>query len=217
MARPADRVLIGAARSARFTHERRFRSRRPACRSRLDLLTESSRRGSVNPIAASPLEDETCRSHFTSMRTNAPAACSAKWPAATRTTASSIRPSRASRSSTSTTPGKKVPYTCTQCDEAWCLHACPVEAIVVDAATGAKVVLDDVCVGCKVCTIACPFGTINYVQDTREGAEVRPLRRRPRLRDGLPDRCDHLHRRRLDRARAHASSGRARSAISRRA
>ena len=34
------------------------------------------------------------------------------------------------------------------------------------SATGAKVVLDDVCVGCKVCTIACPFGTINYVQDT---------------------------------------------------
>jgi Fe-S-cluster-containing hydrogenase component 2/cytochrome c553 len=62
--------------------------------------------------------------------------------------------------------GRKVPYTCTQCDEAWCLHACPVEAIKVDAATGAKVVLEDVCVGCKVCTIACPFGTINYVQDT---------------------------------------------------
>ena len=36
--------------------------------------------------------------------------------------------------------GKKVPYTCTQCDEAWCLHACPVEAIKIDAATGAKVV-----------------------------------------------------------------------------
>jgi Fe-S-cluster-containing hydrogenase component 2 len=62
--------------------------------------------------------------------------------------------------------GRKVPYTCTQCDEAWCLHACPVEAIKVDAATGAKVVLEAVCVGCKVCTIACPFGTVNYVQDT---------------------------------------------------
>ncbi|MBX3674907.1 MAG: 4Fe-4S dicluster domain-containing protein [Burkholderiales bacterium] len=62
--------------------------------------------------------------------------------------------------------GRKVPYTCTQCDEAWCLHACPVEAIKLDAATGAKVVLDSVCVGCKVCTIACPFGTVNYVQDT---------------------------------------------------
>ena len=96
--------------------------------------------------------------------------------------------------------GRKVPYTCTQCDEAWCLHACPVEAIEVDAATGAKVVLDDVCVGCKVCTIACPFGTINYVQDTGKGAEVRPLRRRSGLRDGLPDWRDHLRRRRLDGA-----------------
>ena len=34
--------------------------------------------------------------------------------------------------------GRKVPYTCTQCDEAWCLHACPVEAITLDALTGAE-------------------------------------------------------------------------------
>ena len=67
--------------------------------------------------------------------------------------------------------GRKVPYTCTQCDEAWCLHACPVEAIKVDAKTGAKVVAGDVCVGCKVCTIACPFGTVNYVQDTGKVAK----------------------------------------------
>ncbi|HEC05240.1 MAG TPA: 4Fe-4S dicluster domain-containing protein [Thiolapillus brandeum] len=58
--------------------------------------------------------------------------------------------------------GRFAPYTCTQCDEAWCLHACPVNAITLDAATGAKVVSDNQCVGCKVCTIACPFGTINY-------------------------------------------------------
>jgi len=58
--------------------------------------------------------------------------------------------------------GRFAPYTCTQCSEAWCLHACPVEAIVINKATGAKEVLEDVCVGCKVCTIACPFGTINY-------------------------------------------------------
>ena len=37
--------------------------------------------------------------------------------------------------------GKKVPYTCTQCDEAWCLQACPVDAIRVDLITGAKVFL----------------------------------------------------------------------------
>jgi len=46
------------------------------------------------------------------------------------------------------------------------MHACPVEAIVLNAATCAKDVLTDLCVGCKVCTIACPFGTVNYRQDT---------------------------------------------------
>ncbi len=59
-----------------------------------------------------------------------------------------------------------IPYTCTQCADAWCLHACPVEAITKNAATGALEVNEAVCVGCKVCTIACPFGTINYNQDT---------------------------------------------------
>ncbi len=62
--------------------------------------------------------------------------------------------------------GRFVPYTCTQCDEAWCLASCPTEAIRRDARTGAKVVRDADCVGCKVCTIACPFGTINYLAAT---------------------------------------------------
>ncbi|MEO0619081.1 MAG: 4Fe-4S dicluster domain-containing protein [Pseudomonadota bacterium] len=61
---------------------------------------------------------------------------------------------------------KAIPYTCTQCAEAWCLHACPVEAITINGATGAKEVNPNVCVGCKVCTIACPFGTVNYNADT---------------------------------------------------
>ena len=62
--------------------------------------------------------------------------------------------------------GRFVPYTCTQCADAWCVKACPVDAIVINLETGARVVLENVCVGCKVCTIACPFGTINYSQAT---------------------------------------------------
>ncbi|PCI39495.1 MAG: (Fe-S)-binding protein [Rhodospirillaceae bacterium] len=61
--------------------------------------------------------------------------------------------------------GRFVPYTCTQCDEAWCMQSCPVDAITL-ADGGAKVVSDSQCVGCKVCTIACPFGTINYNAST---------------------------------------------------
>ncbi|MCB1850602.1 MAG: 4Fe-4S dicluster domain-containing protein [Gammaproteobacteria bacterium] len=62
--------------------------------------------------------------------------------------------------------GRNVPYTCTQCADAWCKNACPTEAIQINAVTGAKEVINSLCVGCKVCTIACPFGTINYNADT---------------------------------------------------
>ncbi len=57
---------------------------------------------------------------------------------------------------------RALPHTCPQCEEAWCLYACPVEAITINAGTGAKIVDENRCVGCKVCTIACPYGTINY-------------------------------------------------------
>jgi Fe-S-cluster-containing hydrogenase component 2 len=51
------------------------------------------------------------------------------------------------------------PYSCVQCPEAWCMNVCPVNAITVDR-TGAKVVIDAACIGCHLCTIACPFGTV---------------------------------------------------------
>ncbi len=54
------------------------------------------------------------------------------------------------------------PYVCLQCDEAWCMQVCPVNAIDVDERSGAKIVLDEVCAGCKLCVIACPFGTIFF-------------------------------------------------------
>ena len=57
------------------------------------------------------------------------------------------------------------PYTCFQCAEGWCMTACPVGAIVISP-VGAKVVVDDQCVGCKLCTIACPYGTKCYNPDT---------------------------------------------------
>ncbi len=57
------------------------------------------------------------------------------------------------------------PYTCVQCDEGWCMTACPVDAINISAAA-AKQILVDQCVGCKLCTIACPYGTIFYDAET---------------------------------------------------
>jgi anaerobic carbon-monoxide dehydrogenase iron sulfur subunit len=82
--------------------------------------------------------------------------------------------------------GKFVPYTCTQCAEAWCMHACPVDAIRVNLETGAKEVHTDVCVGCKVCTIACPFGTINYSSSSGKVAKCDLCQGKPACADACP-------------------------------
>lgn len=66
---------------------------------------------------------------------------------------------------------RSIPYTCTQCAEAWCLHACPVGALTRNLVTGAVELSESLCVGCKACTVACPFGTINYVTQTGKVAK----------------------------------------------
>ena len=63
------------------------------------------------------------------------------------------------------------PYTCVQCDEAWCMTTCPVHAITVDDATGAKVIIDSLCIGCHLCTLACPFGTAFSHPETKRATK----------------------------------------------
>ena len=57
-----------------------------------------------------------------------------------------------------------VPVVCYQCEDPWCAKACPAGALVIETDTGGqtRVVTVDKnrCVGCKMCTLACPFGCI---------------------------------------------------------
>lgn len=61
-----------------------------------------------------------------------------------------------------TTARTSTPVTCHQCDDAPCLNACPVNALVY---SHDSVQVDrNLCVGCKSCVIACPFGIMEVVK-----------------------------------------------------
>jgi carbon-monoxide dehydrogenase iron sulfur subunit len=54
--------------------------------------------------------------------------------------------------------GRNQILTCFQCDEAACVKVCPVAALVRNELTGAIEVNRNRCIGCGLCSIACPFG-----------------------------------------------------------
>ena len=54
-----------------------------------------------------------------------------------------------------------MPIQCRQCDDAPCANACPVAAIVNQ--DNKIVVKPELCIGCKTCMVACPFGAIDVV------------------------------------------------------
>jgi Fe-S-cluster-containing hydrogenase component 2 len=66
------------------------------------------------------------------------------------------------------TKGLSVPVVCQQCEVPACANICPVQALSRDADTGAMVVDYDLCVGCRMCIVACPFGAITFDMDRRQ-------------------------------------------------
>ena len=58
--------------------------------------------------------------------------------------------------------GFSVPMMCQQCDDASCAKVCPTGAL--RRASGETLVAYDraKCIGCRLCTIACPFGNATY-------------------------------------------------------
>lgn len=54
-----------------------------------------------------------------------------------------------------------IPMVCQQCNTPLCMEACPTNAISRNEATGAMIVDDKACVGCRVCNMACPIGGIS--------------------------------------------------------
>ena len=56
------------------------------------------------------------------------------------------------------TAGGAMPLQCRQCDRPACMTVCPVKAI--SLRNGAVVLNETICIGCKMCGLACPFGVL---------------------------------------------------------
>jgi carbon-monoxide dehydrogenase iron sulfur subunit len=59
-----------------------------------------------------------------------------------------------------------VPLLCKQCETAPCATVCPTGSIEIDETHGFKIVDKELCIGCRSCQLACPFGLISM---DREG------------------------------------------------
>ena len=58
--------------------------------------------------------------------------------------------------------GAHLPITCASCEEAPCIKACPVTAILRSSEAGAILIDEDKCIGCRSCVRACPFGHASF-------------------------------------------------------
>jgi len=55
---------------------------------------------------------------------------------------------------------KIIVITCRHCLRAPCIKACPTQALQRHPQTGAVIVEESLCIGCRDCVLACPFGAI---------------------------------------------------------
>jgi Fe-S-cluster-containing hydrogenase component 2 len=66
------------------------------------------------------------------------------------------------------TEGLDVPVVCQQCEDPACANICSVQAISHDPVTGAVIVDPDLCVGCRMCIVACPSGAVTFDAHRRQ-------------------------------------------------
>ena len=58
--------------------------------------------------------------------------------------------------------GFYMPMRCQHCQDAPCMAVCPKDAIYRDKELDCVLVNHDLCIGCKMCVSACPFGAVGW-------------------------------------------------------
>ncbi len=61
--------------------------------------------------------------------------------------------------------GFYLPITCRQCEDPPCVSACPNQAIYRDDELNRVMIRLNLCIGCRMCVAACPFGAMAFNKD----------------------------------------------------
>ncbi|MDP6178469.1 MAG: 4Fe-4S dicluster domain-containing protein [Desulfatiglandales bacterium] len=64
--------------------------------------------------------------------------------------------------------GIDIPMVCQQCEDPPCRAVCPTSAIYLYSQTGAMLIDEEKCIGCRMCINACPFGAPIVLPETRK-------------------------------------------------
>ncbi len=72
-----------------------------------------------------------------------------------------------------------LPVMCFQCETPHCAAVCPTGSIIRDGTTGIVEIVKEKCVGCKTCTLACPFGGIVFSSDERVAVKCNTCKGEP--------------------------------------
>lgn len=63
------------------------------------------------------------------------------------------------------------PMQCRHCQDAPCMNVCPADAIHRDSPEGPVLIDNDLCVGCRLCLVVCPFGAIDMSPDRKKAVK----------------------------------------------
>jgi len=83
--------------------------------------------------------------------------------------------------------GLSIPLQCRHCEEAPCIKLCPTNAIERQDGEGPVLINEELCVGCKFCVLACPFGVLSIGHKGR--AAIKCDLCADRLRENLSPAC----------------------------